>query len=298
MSRLFLKVHLSDRFSMPHSQSSCSAVSFLRHKILLANRLYHDSEADVYDIHHGEIFNVYAQFKLRRILAFCVKTLESSTNRKPLRVLDNACGTGNLTEKLVKYDVKIDAVDISPEMLTALRQKIDGTYGHKCRTFATDVDSFVQAAVINSYDLIAFSSALHHLPDYAETLRNTIRILSRPGILLIYHEPIDSDSIHIKPLSQKLRSLDRFVWKYWGKSIRRKGHSHTPITQVDSDLVDFHVRRGGIDSDRLIEIINAHQGKVIGYAATSENMRHWWSAWIDNFFGLRRDNFHLVALFK
>lgn len=283
---------------MTFPQFSSQVTPVPRQAILGANKLYHACEADVYDIHHGEIFNFYAQFKLSRVLSLCVQTLASLLNNRVLRILDCACGTGNLTEKLLKYDVRIDALDISPEMLAVLRRKLDSNLRHKYRTIATDVDSFIQAATINSYDLITFSSALHHLPDYEETLRNTMRILGRPGILLIYHEPLAFDRVHIKPLSERLRSLDRFVWKYWGKLTRRKSYSHTTINQVDANLVDFHVRRGGVDSDRLAKLVKANHGKVIDYGVTSENMRHCWSAWLDNFFGLRRDNFHLVALFK
>lgn len=279
-------------------QPSLEVNSASQQEILTANKLHHANEAEVYDIHHGEIFNNYAQLNLRRVLNFCVRTLFDLLGNRELRVLDCACGTGNLSEKLLQYNVEVDALDISPEMLTVLREKLNGHAGGRCRTIVNDIDTFIQAASASSYDFVAFSAALHHLPSYEETFKNCIRILRRPGLILVYHEPLALAQSYISSTSIALRAIDRFVWKYWGKFTRRKSISQAAVDKIDIDLVDYHVRRGGVNPDTLRNLIEINHGEVLDYAAKSENMRHCWSAWIDNFFDLRRDNFHLVALFK
>ncbi|NUM73575.1 class I SAM-dependent methyltransferase [candidate division KSB1 bacterium] len=279
-------------------QPSLEVNSASQQEILTANKLHHANEAEVYDIHHGEIFNNYAQLNLRRVLKFCVRTLFDLLGNRELRVLDCACGTGNLSEKLLQYNVEVDALDISPEMLTVLRKKLNGLAKNRYRTIVDDIDTFVQTTPTNSYDFITFSAALHHLPSYEETFKECIRILRRPGMILVYHEPLATERIYVSSASIALRSIDRFVWKYWGKLTRRKSISQVATNKIDIALVDYHVHRGGVNPDTLQNLIEINHGEVLDYAAKSENMRHCWSAWIDNFFDLRRDNFHLVALFK
>lgn len=283
---------------MSHTYNSLHTLIVPQQEILAANKLHHAYEAEVYDAHHGEIFNIYAQFKLKRVLSSCIRTLASLAHNRTLHVLDCACGTGNISEKLLKYDMRIDALDISEEMIGVFRQKLSSPSEHRCRIIVNDIDTFVQAAPANSYDLITFSAALHHLPHYDETYKDCIRILRRPGIILVYHEPLATEQSYVSSASEALRTIDRFVWKYWGKLTRRRSLSQAPLHRIDSDLVDYHVRRGGVNPDSLHRIVRANRGEVLDYVAKSENMRHCWSAWIDNFFALRRDNFYLMALFK
>lgn len=279
-------------------QPSLEVNSASQQEILAANKLHHANEAEVYDIHHGEIFNNYAQFKLRRVLNSCVRTLFSLLDNRELCVLDCACGTGNLSEKLLRYNVKVDALDISPEMLSVFHKKLSGLARGRCKTIAIDIDTFIQTVPAHSYDFVTFSAALHHLPNYEETFENCIRILRRPGIILVYHEPLATEQTYVSSASIALRSIDRFVWKYWGKLTRRKSILQVAINKIDIALVDYHVHRGGVNPDTLQNLIEINHGEVLDYATKSENMRHCWSAWLDNYFDLRRDNFHLVALFK
>lgn len=268
-----------------------------REKILLANRAYHALEADVYDSCHGEIYNLYAQTRLKNVLR---KNLQAFSDvrksKEAIYALDCACGTGNVGGKLLEYGYKIDALDISPEMLTVFDHKFGDRFKDRFRTIECDIDSFLENGPLRKYDIIVFSSALHHLPDYLSTYLKAVKLLKRPGMIMVFHEPLSGDKKYVKRASTWIRRADRLVWKYWGKITRRKGPSAL-LSNIDADFVDFHVGRDGVNPDDLIRIAKQEGGKVLDYSPKSENQRHVWSALLDNLLGLCNDNFDLIVLF-
>jgi 2-polyprenyl-3-methyl-5-hydroxy-6-metoxy-1,4-benzoquinol methylase len=217
-----------------------------KEKILDANRRTHRIEAPVYDAIHGEIFNRTAQYTVRRLLRQGIDTFESKDGIEAiskLAALDCACGTGNISEKLLALGCKVDAVDISLEMLSVMDRKLKPYHEGSYQLIHSDVDSYLNKTD-KRYDIISFSSALHHLPDYGDTFLMAIKKLRRPGIIFIIHEPLPQRLIYISTCSKLLRKVDRLVWKYSGKVIRRKGMAEA-ISEDDADLKDFHAHRGG-----------------------------------------------------
>lgn len=89
-------------------------------------------------------------------------------------VVDFGCGTGLLTEKLIGAGAEVIAVDTSPAMLAALREKAD-THGWAGLTATTDLD-----AVSEGTDLIVCSSVCAFLDDYPATAARLAGLL-RPG---------------------------------------------------------------------------------------------------------------------
>lgn len=265
-----------------------------KEKILDANRRTHRVEAPVYDTIHGEIFNCYAQSVIRRLLKLGIDSLkpEYGSRTPRLTALDCASGTGNISEKLLALGCTVNAVDISHEMLSVLDSKLKSRYDGSYKIIHSDIDLFLDTTE-NIYDVISFSSALHHLPDYVETFSRAINKLRRPGVIFIIHEPLPQHLQYASTFSDYLRKFDRIVWKYSGKVLRRKGMAEA-ISEEDADLRDFHAHRGGINPEILSQTVQAQGGKVIKLLMRSENMRHWWSAWLDNALDLRQDEFHML----
>lgn len=273
---------------------------YTKRDILEANIRTHRAEAYVYDTRHGEIFNRYAQATVRHLIEKGLDTLLKNYDPKKHLVpyaLDCACGTGNITEKLLYMGCRVDAVDISPEMLEVMDSKLKEEYEGQYRIINDDVDSYLESVASESYHIISFSSALYHVPDYAETFLKAIKILNRPGIIFVFHEPLATEMIYISAISQILRKIDRFVWKYSGKILGKKAPTET-ISAEDADLTDFYSRRGGVNPEILSQIVLKHKGEILDKLYRSENMRHWWSAWLDNVFNLRKDGYHLISFFK
>lgn len=153
----------------------------LREEILNANIKEHSKEARYYNAIHTELFNRFEQARCRRGLRACTNGLD-----RKARCLDVGAGTGNITSKLLALDfTDITCVDISAEMLEELKA---ATGVPAAKTVTSDVDSFLDNCT-DRYALITMSSVLHHLPDYATTLRRLLGRLEPNGVLFITHEP-------------------------------------------------------------------------------------------------------------
>jgi SAM-dependent methyltransferase len=271
-----------------------------REEILEANLRSHHVEAAVYDIRHGEIFNLYEQAVMKALIRKGLSALRKSiVPGAPVefRVLDGGCGTGNAGIKFLKSGARVDAVDLSPDMVEVMKKKIGPDLSRRARLIRADIDSYLDSVGSASYDVIAFSSLLHHLPEYQDTIAKAAVVLKRPGLFFIFHEPLPDDQSNATALSARMRAVDRFVWKYEGKILRKNAPAE-PILPADADLTDYHVRRGGLDLNGITDRIIQAGGLIIALRSRSQNMRHTWSSCLDNVFRLRKDGFHLIALFE
>jgi len=94
------------------------------------------------------------------------------------RVCDFGCGTGLLTEQLAADATHIDAVDASPAMLDALREKV-------ARNGWTHVDTLGgPRGAGGHYDLIVCSSVCAFLDDYPGTVRHLASLLRPDGLFV------------------------------------------------------------------------------------------------------------------
>lgn len=97
------------------------------------------------------------------------------------RVLDLACGTGVLSEELLRYrpDARIVGLDLSRESLELARRRI-------ARLGPSDV-RFVEASADRiplpdgSFDIVVMGNAIHNLPDLRALLREVHRVLDEQG---------------------------------------------------------------------------------------------------------------------
>lgn len=98
----------------------------------------------------------------------------------PRRVVDLGCGPGNLTEFLIQRwpDAVIEAVDSSPEMVVAARDRgVDARLGD-IRTWEPRPDT----------DVLLSNAALQWIPEHADLLTRWVSLLS-PGSWLAVQVP-------------------------------------------------------------------------------------------------------------
>ena len=97
------------------------------------------------------------------------------------RVLDVACGTGQLLEMLLEHpdDPELFGIDRVPAMLEVAKQRI----GQRVKLLEASAEElpFDQAA----FELVTCTNALHYFPDAAGALREMRRVLSPSGNLII-----------------------------------------------------------------------------------------------------------------
>jgi ubiquinone/menaquinone biosynthesis C-methylase UbiE len=112
-------------------------------------------------------------------------------------VLEVGCGTGQLTEGLVRYAFRLTAIDIGTSMIAAARRRLEGS------AVSLQVVSFEEfAAAEASYDLIVSGTAFHWV-DPEVKFRKTARLL-RPGGWLAL---LETGERYDDPLGAALRGM-------------------------------------------------------------------------------------------
>jgi SAM-dependent methyltransferase len=94
--------------------------------------------------------------------------------RPGLRVLDIGCGTGQSRQLYTAWARDYVGVDLAEAALARARIK----FPHD-RWLCGDARALPFEA--GSFDLVAFSSVLHHIPDFAAALREGLRVLAPGG---------------------------------------------------------------------------------------------------------------------
>jgi len=97
-------------------------------------------------------------------------------------VLEVGCGTGLLTEELAKTAARIQAIDISPDLLARARERVKESNVTFVRANAYDLE-----CEDNTFDFIIGMSVLHHL-DVDKALREFHRVLKKGG-RIVFSEP-------------------------------------------------------------------------------------------------------------
>jgi ArsR family transcriptional regulator len=106
---------------------------------------------------------------------------------------DLGCGTGRTSDALAPFVARVVAVDESPEMLAAARQRVAGRGNVELRQGTLEAlpvaDGELSAAVL--------MLVLHHLPDPAVVLAETARALAPGGRLLVV-DMLAHDRLHFR----------------------------------------------------------------------------------------------------
>ena len=100
--------------------------------------------------------------------------VELGRPRPGLRVLDIGCGTGQSRQLYAQYAAEYTGVDLAEAELARARERFPGD-----RWLCCDARELPFAAA--SFDLVAFSSVLHHIEDFETALREAHRVLVPGG---------------------------------------------------------------------------------------------------------------------
>lgn len=160
------------------------------------------------------------------------------------RLLDLACGTGELSQRLVAAypDLRVTGLDLSANMLRMAQQKLRGSPHLALSQGSVSALPFEA----DSFTLIVVASAFHHFPDPVATLREMRRVLQPGGQVVIldwcrdylicqlydrllkWREPAHQTCYTQRELEQLLRAAGfsvavahRFRWQAWGLMVVR-----------------------------------------------------------------------------
>lgn len=233
-------------------------------KIAEANRQYYARTAELYEntesCVHDKAIQADLAADLDQILAMF------SDVSRPISALDACGGSGNVSLKLLKRGVEITLVDISPELQAIFRLKSQAA-GYPSRIVCSEIGKFL-AEETRTYDLIIFSSALHHLENIDAVLKLAFDRLAPGGLLFTIFDPTLQKQQH--RLSRLAFGLEYYAFKIFiqtadlpkavGRRLRRMlsgasvDHKLSSVLNDDTIgmLAEFHVGTG-IDDVALVE---------------------------------------------
>jgi SAM-dependent methyltransferase len=107
-------------------------------------------------------------------------------------VLDACGGSGNVSELLTRMGAHPVLVDVSPEMLGLWRAKA-GLLGVEPEVVESEILDFLQNDP-RTWDVIVFSSALHHLENYERVVEAAIGRIRPGGVLVTAFDPTPAAS--------------------------------------------------------------------------------------------------------
>jgi SAM-dependent methyltransferase len=176
---------------------------------------------------------------------------------QPPAVLDLGAGRGDASLPFLEAGARVTAVDESEEELGHLRSA-GAAFGERLDLRCGDAVRIV-SALESEFDVVVASSFLHHVPDYLEFVRSTLRLLRPGGWLLVFQEPLRYDS-----LSRGSFVVTRVAYAAWRVrqgdltgGLRRRVRRARGIYREDDpdDSLEYHAIRGGVDHDALVSLL-------------------------------------------
>lgn len=226
----------------------------LRERIHDANVEVHRFEANYYELLHPEVYSKREQKRLNHALMAVDKLV--TNNRK--KALDFGSGTGNLTGKLLRMGYCVTAIDISTEMCTVLKKKFDA-YLKAEKLVVLNLPIEDARFDEDYFDLITCYSVLHHLPDYANTLRQLSVFLKKAGVMYIDHEP---SPFYWRKESQSLAQLVKSLYLHSNPLINTLYFQliGTAIPSINYALSDYwHKKDHPLDHENIAYVFQKEQ---------------------------------------
>ena len=230
-------------------------------RVIAANVDFYRLVAEKYDSYEPYLFDPVLQKSLQHDLE-TIASYFVPLGRRP-SCLDCGGGTGNLTLKMCAMGWAVTVVDVSDKMLDLLEQRAAAA-GHSPKLVHGSIEQFLQDTH-EAYDLIAFSSVLHHLYSYLWVVQQATTRLRPGGILYSNYDPVAPRS----PLRARLlESLDivaaKLLWdrrdvvpgirRRWRKLFSPKDPCVGRPVVSAGDLAEFHARTG-VDDGQILQVL-------------------------------------------
>jgi 2-polyprenyl-3-methyl-5-hydroxy-6-metoxy-1,4-benzoquinol methylase len=220
-------------------------------EVVAANLEFYRQMAFQYDSYESCTFD----HDLQRLLETDLDRMarDHASLGRPVSCLDCGGGTGNLTLKMLRRGWTVTVVDISPEMLTILEKKL-ASNGFRATLVNEAIETFLDSTS-ESYDLIAFSSVLHHLYSYLSVTYKAAQKISPGGYFYSNFDPVvprypwltgfaDSLDVILAKLLYNRSDFLPGVSRRIRKLTLREDPVHKRPVACAGDLAEYHVHTG------------------------------------------------------
>jgi len=230
-------------------------------RIITANRDFYRQIAEKYDRYESCVSDAHLQGILETDLDkihSCFTALE-----RPPRCLDCGGGTGNLALKMLARGWDVTVVDVSDDMLDVLREKADAK-GLLPKLVSSPIEQFLTGTSV-TFDLVAFSSVLHHLYSYARAAELAGTRVRVGGFFYSNFDPVipkwpawtwafDSLDIAVAKLMFDPKDVLPGTRRRIRKLISRRDPSLGRKVVSAGDIAEYHVR-SGTDDQQVMKIL-------------------------------------------
>jgi len=227
--------------------------SNIEQNIKEANIKLHNFSAKNYDNYPPYLIKKLKQLFVNDIF-FCIQNIK--TKNIKVKLLDCGCGTGILADVILKNltdKIYIDCLDSSKEMILITKNKTQ----NKCNKYIIDdIDNHLLNC--DKYDLICFTSVLHHIGDFKKTLKLANKKLNKGGIIYIADEPQKRNNVS-KSLMLNIFELCTGNLINIYRLIKNPKHAINFIKNKDKlnvGLAEYHATIGGIDIKEIENIFS------------------------------------------
>jgi len=179
-------------------------------EVIAANiEFYKRTTTGEYDYDHYE-YCVSDRF-IQRMVEKDLEVIASALSGKSRKIhcLDCGGGSGNLTLKMLRRGWDVTVVDVSPDMLAAADSKLKAV-GYKPKLVNDSIENFLTTSR-DVFDVVTFSSVLHHLYDPLNVIR-TVATRIAPGGFFYSNFDMPRPSNHF--VTARFLDFDTFFAKF------------------------------------------------------------------------------------
>jgi 2-polyprenyl-3-methyl-5-hydroxy-6-metoxy-1,4-benzoquinol methylase len=244
-------------------------------KVVEANIRTYAEIAEQYDRIGTCVVSRRCQAMLEEDIDKILQMLCCSGDRKDIYALDACGGSGNIALKLLDRGVKVVLCDVSPDLIKIFASKCKQR-GYSAEIVRQEIGSFLSSTE-RTFDLIVFSSALHHIEDYTGVLLLSQSRLNKGGMIYTVFDGtkrgfltywiMTADYIVFAVLNRPGKIIPSIIKKF--KRIK-SGHlsdsnakDRLGLTWENIGLLAEYYASSGIDDFALVDRMSQHGLEVI-----------------------------------
>jgi 2-polyprenyl-3-methyl-5-hydroxy-6-metoxy-1,4-benzoquinol methylase len=229
-------------------------------EVISANVAFYKEIASKYDQYESCTKEDFYQ----RMLEEDLDQMRGQLDAGGVRCLDCGGGSGNLTLKLLRRGWHVTVVDVSPEMLEISKAKIQA-YGYEADFVNDSVEHFLSSG-LERFDVVTFSSVLHHLYSPQEVVKEVASRIKPGGFFYSNFDPavpssrllatcfFNFDTILAKILLDRGDFLPGIVRRFQ-KLTNPRDETHGRVVVSAGDLAEYHARKG-LDDKSLADTLS------------------------------------------
>jgi 2-polyprenyl-3-methyl-5-hydroxy-6-metoxy-1,4-benzoquinol methylase len=238
-------------------------------RVIAANVDFYRQIADKYESYEPYLFDKVLQQSLEDDLDKIGSDF-ISLGRAP-SCLECGGGTGNLTLKMCARGWGVTVVDISEHMLALLKEKAL-TKGYSPALVRSPIEQYLEATH-ESFDLVAFSSVLHHLYSYTSVVERAASHVRFGGFFYSNWDPtiprnpfwtraFDSIDIAAAKFVFDPRDVLPGIWRRTRKLFRRQDSQFARPVVSAGDLAEYHAKTG-VDDAQIVRLLEKSGFKIV-----------------------------------